>query len=104
MKKTKNEERSKIDIKHVAKLANLPITVAEEKTFKTQLSKIIGYIDQIEKGVDTKNVEPTFNVSPNSNVKRPDVAEESLSQKDAIKNSKNTKDGFFETKGIFENE
>ncbi len=100
----KNNKRSKIDIKHVTRLTNLPVTAAEEKTFETQLSKIIGYIDQIEKGVDTKKVEPTFNVSPNSNVKRPDVAEESLSQKDAIKNSKNIKDGFFETKGVFENE
>lgn len=104
MKKTKSNSRSSIDIKHTAKLANLPITEAEEKTFESQLSEIIGYIDQIENGIDITKVEPTFNVSPNNNIKRPDTAKKSLSQESAISNSQQTKDGYFVTKGVFESE
>lgn len=100
----KTDKKSRIDIKHIAKLANLPISDSEEKTFESQLTEIIGYIDQIEKGVDTSNVEPTFNVSPNNNIKRPDTAKESLNQESAVSNSQSAKNGYFVTKGVFESE
>lgn len=87
----------KINVGHVAKLANLPLTPQEEKKYFEQLSKILDYVDQLEK-VDTSNVEPTYNVSPNSNVMRPDEAGECLTQEEAISNAPKKKDGFILTK------
>ncbi|MBI2593297.1 Asp-tRNA(Asn)/Glu-tRNA(Gln) amidotransferase subunit GatC [Candidatus Daviesbacteria bacterium] len=54
-------------VKKVAKLANLILTSGEEEKFSQQLSKILGYIEELN-SVDTSNVEPTFNVIDKSNV------------------------------------
>lgn len=62
----------KIDVKHVAKLANLPLSSQEEEKYSRQLSKILDYVTQLNK-VDTSDVEPTFNVSGLSNVMAKDV-------------------------------
>jgi len=95
----------KIDVKKVAKLANLKLTPEEEEKYSAQLSKILDYIEQLNQ-VDTSDVEPTYNVSGppagGSNVMRADEALESLSQEDVIKNGSNVKDGMFVTKGILE--
>lgn len=91
----------KIDVKKVAKLANLPLSEAEEEKYSDQLSKILDYIDQLD-SVDTSGVEPTYNVSGLENVMAKDEIKESLSQDDATKNGAQVKDGFFVTKGVFE--
>lgn len=92
----------KIDVKKVTKLANLQLTPDEEEKYSEQLSKILGYIDQLNE-VDTTNVEPTYNVSGLSNVMRKDeVGECTITQEDAISNAPKKKDGFFVTKGVFE--
>lgn len=93
----------KIDASHVAKLANLPLSSAEEKKYSEQLSKILEYIDQLN-SVDTSNVEPTFNVSGQSNVESEDKLGECLPQEDILSNSPKKENGFFITKGVFEAE
>lgn len=80
----------KIDVKHVAKLANLPLTSEEEKKYADQLSKILEYIEQLNRA-DTSKVEPTFNVSGQENVMAEDKTGECL----------DWKKGFFVTKGVF---
>ncbi len=90
-------------VKKVAKLANLPVSEEEEELYGEQLSAILDYIDLLNT-VDTAGVEPTFNVIPQKNVMREDVAGVSLSQEDALKNAKNIKKGQFVTKGVFAEE
>jgi aspartyl-tRNA(Asn)/glutamyl-tRNA(Gln) amidotransferase subunit C len=90
-------------VKKVAKLANLPVTEQEEELYAEQLSAILDYIDLLN-SVVTSSVEPTFNVIPEKNIMRSDVAGDSLSQEDAIKNAPNKKDGYFVTKGVFAEE
>ena len=85
----------KIDVKHVAKLANLPLSSDEEEKYSEQLSKILEYVDQLNE-VDTSSVEPTYNVTGLNNVTREDVPIPS--------NASQKKNGFFVTKGIFDNE
>lgn len=80
-------------VKHVAKLANLPLTEDEEEKYSEQLSKILDYIEQLNQ-VDTDSVEPTFNVSGQTNVMAEDKIGECLEWKK----------GFFVTKGVFDNE
>lgn len=90
-------------VKHVAKLANLPLTSEEEEKHSEQLSNILDYIEQLNK-VDTADVEPTFNVTGLSNVMREDTTAPCLSQEEAMLNAPKKKDGMFETKGVFEEE
>lgn len=92
---------SKDQVKHVAKLANLPLTDQEEEKYSGQLSKILDYIDQLNQ-VDTSDVEPTFNVSGQSNVIREDTTSLCLSQQDSLSNTSQKKNGFFVTKGVFD--
>lgn len=88
-------------VKKVAKLANLPLNTKEEERYSEQLSNILSYIEQLN-GVDTSNIEPIFNITANSNVMRKDETGECLSQEQALSNAKNKKNGFFVTKGVFE--
>lgn len=94
---------NKDQVKHVAKLANLPLTEEEEKTYSEQLSKILEYIEQLNQ-VDTSDVEPTFNVSGQSNVESEDKLGECLSAEDALSNAPKKENGFFVTKGVFKEE
>lgn len=91
---------TKDQVKHVAKLANLPLSEEEEDIFSKQLSKIIDYVDQLDK-VDTKEVEPTYNISMNTNITREDISSNSLTQEEALSNTTKKKEDFFVTKGVF---
>lgn len=93
----------KINVKHVAKLANLPLSSEEEEKYSEQLSKILGYIDQLNL-LTTSDVEPTYNVSGLENIMAKDEVGESLSQEAATKNGSQVKDGYFITKGVFADE
>lgn len=90
-------------VKKVAKLANLTLTSEEEEKFASQLSNILGYIDELE-SVDTSDVPATFNVAPKENVLREDIEELGLTQEEALQNAPVKKDGFFVSKGVFKNE
>lgn len=95
--------KAKIDINHIAKLANLPLSEQEKRVYEGQLTKILDYVEQIE-SVDTKSIEATFNVSTNKNVTRKDTVNKGLTQDEALANVGNKKDGFVVTKGVFEEE
>lgn len=90
-------------VKHVAKLANLPLTPEEEEKYSEQLSAILGYFENLNE-VDTFKVEPTFNVTGQSNVMREDETAGCLSQEEALSNAPKKKNGMFETKGVFDND
>lgn len=93
----------KIDVSHVAKLANLPLTDEEKKTFEKQLEDTLEHIANLQE-IDTKNVEPTSQVTGLENVMREDVVRPSLSQKEALANTKDTYKGFIKVKAIIEEE
>ena len=89
-------------IKHVAKLANLPLTDKELHTYSEQLSKILDYIDQLDK-VDTSKVEPTYNTTGLKNIWAEDKPGKSLTQEEVLSNG-SISDGYFVTKGVFKDE
>ncbi len=89
----------KIDVKHVAKLANLPLTEREGKKFEKQLSETLIYIEGLNQ-VNTKNVEPTDHVTGQENVLRADETKPSLSQEEALSNTKNKHNGMFKVKAV----
>jgi aspartyl-tRNA(Asn)/glutamyl-tRNA(Gln) amidotransferase subunit C len=90
-------------VKKVATLANLPITSDEETLYADQLSKILDYIDLLN-SVDTADVQPTFNVTGKTNIQSTDEVIPSLSQDEALQNAVSQRDGYFVTKGVFEEE
>lgn len=90
-------------VKKVAKLANLPLTSEEEEKYSEQISEILEYIEQLNR-VDTSGVEPTFNITGLVSVMREDETDSSLSQEEALLNTRQKKDGMFATKGVFEEE
>lgn len=81
-------------IKHVAAIARLNLTEAEIKKFVPQLKEILNAFSEIDK-VNTDNVKPSFQPVELRNMMREDKVEESLTQKEALKNSPATKDGYF---------
>lgn len=89
----------KIDVAHVAKLANLPLKPDEEKKFEKQLSEILSYFEKL-KEVDTKNIETTSQVTGLENITREDEAKPSLTQEEALSGTKNQYNGFFKVTAI----
>ena len=82
-------------ILHLAKLANLTLSETEIKLYQKQLINILDHINQL-KQVDTKSIKPTYQVINHlKNITRPDKIKKSLSQKQALSQAKNTKNGYF---------
>lgn len=90
-------------VSKVAKLASLSLDEKDLERYSEQLSAIVDYIDQLNE-VDVEGAEPLYNVSLKKSVMREDEIRECLSQDKALNNSSNTKNGFFVTKGVFEDE
>ena len=81
-------------ISHVAKVGRLELTDKEIKEFLPQLKEILDAFSQIQK-VDTKNTQPSYHAVELKNRLRDDKPDNCLDNKIALKNSKNTKDGYF---------
>ena len=94
----------KVNVPHVARLANLTLSKAEEEKLETQLEKILTYVNKL-KDVDTSGVEETSQVTELENVTREDVLKNcEITQEEAISGSKSTHNGLFKVKGILPNE
>ncbi|MFH1427718.1 MAG: Asp-tRNA(Asn)/Glu-tRNA(Gln) amidotransferase subunit GatC [Patescibacteria group bacterium] len=65
----------KQEIKKIADLARLELTDEELKTYGSQLSDVLEYIDQL-KEVDTSDVQPTAQVTDLENITREDKVED----------------------------
>lgn len=90
------------EIEHIAKLSKLKLAEGEGKLYAEQLSSVLDYVNQLRE-VDTKNVEPTANVTGLSNVWREDEVEKSgLTNDDIAKNAPEFKEGNFVVPGVFD--
>ncbi len=81
-------------ILQVAKNARLNLTEKEIKEFEKDFKNILDTFSDISK-VDTKNVKESFHPIEIKNHLREDKVEESLSQENALKNSKHRTDIYF---------
>jgi aspartyl-tRNA(Asn)/glutamyl-tRNA(Gln) amidotransferase subunit C len=91
----------KIDINHVAKLANLPLNPQEKEKFEKQLSETLTYVGKLS-SVNTEKVKETSQVTGLENVTRVDEAKTSLTQEEALKNTNSSHNGLFKVKAILE--
>jgi aspartyl-tRNA(Asn)/glutamyl-tRNA(Gln) amidotransferase subunit C len=62
---------SKDQVRHIAKLARLRLSDAEVEKFSKELTSILQYVEQLQK-VDTRDVEPTAQVTGLTNRFRKD--------------------------------
>lgn len=62
---------SRDDVLHLAQLSKLELDDTEINGLQTDISNILGYVEQLDK-LDTKGVEPTYQVTGLSNVWRDD--------------------------------
>lgn len=81
-------------VHHVAKLARLTFSEAEELQLTRELGAILGYVEQLA-AIDTQGVEPTAHALPLSNVLRPDEPHASLSQAEVLQNAPASEQGMF---------
>lgn len=89
----------KINISHIAKLSNLSLLLNEKTKLEKQLEETIDYVKELNK-VNTKNIEPTNQVTGLENITRDDTAKPSLSQDDALSNAKSKHNGFFKVDAV----
>ena len=100
-KQATRNKRLAIDIDYVARLANIPLTSVEKKTFAKQLGDILGYISKLSE-VDTTKIEPIGHITGLTNITRDDNTSPSITQEEALTNAPKTYNGFFEVEAIFE--
>ena len=81
-------------LKHTADLAKLNLTDSEINEFLPQLKEILIYFEAISK-LNTDNINPSFQPIELKNITRDDQPEKCLTQKQALSNTKNKKDGYF---------
>lgn len=96
---------SKINIDHLAKLANLPLSASEAKELESQLQETLSVVDQLNQ-VDTKNTKPTSQVTGLENVFRPDLIDSTriLTQEQALQNAPNTHQGYFVVPAVIDSD
>ncbi len=81
-------------VRHVARLARLRLSDAEEQVMREELSGILAHIDAI-RAMDLDGVEPTTHIVELENVLRADVPRPSLPRDEALREARNTVDGEF---------
>ncbi len=91
------------EVQHVAKLANLPLSEKELLLFRSQLSQVLDYVNQLQR-LETKDTPPTFQVSGKTNALREDKVDpqRTLISDQALTNAKEKNKGLFATKAIFQ--
>lgn len=89
------------EVEHVAQLARLALSEEEKEQMRSQLDRILGYIEKLNQ-LDTTSVEPTSHVLPMTNIFRDDALVPSLSREDALANAPDRREGFFQVPRIIE--
>ena len=93
----------KIDVKNLAKLANIFLKNEEEERIEHQLEDTLKHIESLN-NIDTSNILGTNEVVNLENIFREDVIEPSFTQEEALKNAKKTHNGFFIVPSVLSDE
>ena len=91
-------------VKHIAQLANIPVTEEESIDLADDFTETLKIVDQLKKA-DVKKAEITHQITGFKNVFREDIvkAEQSFTQKEALANAKTTYKGYFVVPYILQN-
>jgi len=81
-------------IKNLADLAKLKFNKTSSEEIKSDLEKMIGFIDKLSE-INTDGVEPLIYLSDEVNVLRDDKVSSEVSQKEALKNAPEKDSDYF---------
>lgn len=91
---------SRDDVLKLARLSRLRLSEEEITQFQTEISAILGYVEQLS-SVDTTGLEPTSQVTGLTNVMRQDeVIDYGTSAEDLLKNAPDTEKNQFKVKRV----
>ena len=97
---SEKEDFSDETIEHISKLALLEISEEEKNKLAKQLGDILKYFEKLN-DIDTSNIRPmTHPIEGLKNVFREDIPWKSLSNEEALRNAKHTKEGYFKTSKV----
>ncbi|MFC1749084.1 Asp-tRNA(Asn)/Glu-tRNA(Gln) amidotransferase subunit GatC [Pseudomonadota bacterium] len=94
---------SQKQITHLSKLANLPLDPSESSDAQEQITTILEHVDQVA-SLDLADIPETNQVTNKTNQFREDKITPSLTQKQALSQSKNTHNGYFVVPGVINHE
>jgi aspartyl-tRNA(Asn)/glutamyl-tRNA(Gln) amidotransferase subunit C len=92
---------TRAEVQHIAELAKLQLTEAEETLYQEQLSDILDYVQRLNT-LDTAAIPPTATVLPLRSVMRDDVARPSLPADQILANAPARAGDSFEVRVILE--
>lgn len=92
---------TKQEVKKIAALARLDLSVQEVETYAEQLSAILGYVGELQ-SVNTDNVKITSQVTGLSNVMREDKVEPCDNMEEIIKMAPASENNLIKVKAVFE--
>ncbi|MGN6400877.1 MAG: Asp-tRNA(Asn)/Glu-tRNA(Gln) amidotransferase subunit GatC [Flavisolibacter sp.] len=81
-------------IDKLSRLSMLKFNDAEREEIKSDLEKMIGFVDKL-KELDTTGVEPLLHMSANTNMLREDVTGNMLNRQEALQNAPLHDEQFF---------
>lgn len=91
-------------VKHIAKLANIPVSEEESIKLAEAFTETLIVVDRLKKA-DASKVAITHQVTGFKNILREDVAkpDQSFTQEEALANAKSTYNGFFVVPYVLQN-
>jgi aspartyl-tRNA(Asn)/glutamyl-tRNA(Gln) amidotransferase subunit C len=89
------------EVRHIAKLARLRLSIGEEQLMSEQLSSILDYIEQLNE-LDVSEVEPMTHVLDLVNATRTDAPEHRISHEQALKNAPSADSDYFRVPRVIE--
>jgi aspartyl-tRNA(Asn)/glutamyl-tRNA(Gln) amidotransferase subunit C len=92
---------TRVAVQHIAELAKLQLTEAEEVLYQEQLSDIFDYIQRLNT-LDTTAIPPTATVLPLRSIMRDDVTRPSLPVDEILANAPARAGDSFEVRVILE--
>lgn len=85
---------SRDEVRHIARLANLEFSEAEQERFTRQLSAILDYVAHLDR-LDTGGIEPTSHAGDEAAALRDDAPRPTLSSDEALANAPDPGRGLF---------
>ncbi|HTP11927.1 MAG TPA: Asp-tRNA(Asn)/Glu-tRNA(Gln) amidotransferase subunit GatC [Anaerolineae bacterium] len=92
---------TRAEVRHIAELAKLQLTEAEETLYQDQLSDILDYVQRLNM-LDTEAIPPTATVLPLRSIMRDDVSRPSLPVDEVLANAPARAGDSFEVHVILE--
>lgn len=88
-------------IRKIAHLARLEFNEEKEQEMLQDLNKILNWVDQLRE-LDTESVEPLIHMSEEVNVMREDLAQNTVTHDEALKNAPRKDSDYFRVPKVLE--